>query len=215
MPPQRRRRVDTHGWPTRELILLEASRLFASRGYLGTSTRDIATAVGIQQPSMYSHFASKHAIAEELLRRDLTAGIAALERLSAEGGGAALELYRYLRWEVRHDLESPFDLRALYLGALLEQPEFAEGRRLLKRYDGLVTSLIRRGTESGEFIDIDPVFVSRMLDGVIIEAISSSAQGRRSLRDEPDQIASFVVRAVLAKPSRLTSIRTTAHRLDA
>jgi len=214
MPPKRRRRVDTHGWPTRELILLEASRLFATRGYLGTSTRDIATAVGIQQPSMYSHFASKHAIAEELLRRDLTAGIAALERFTGEGGGAAVALYRYLRWEVRHDLESPFDLRSLYLGALLEQPEFAEGRRLLKRYDGLVTSLIRRGTENGDFTDVDPTFVSRMIDGVIIEAIRSSAQGRRSLPDEPDQIASFVVRAVLAKPSRLTSIRSTAHRLD-
>jgi AcrR family transcriptional regulator len=126
MPPQRRHRVDTDGWPTRELILLEASRLFATRGYLGTSTRDIATAVGIQQPSRYSHFASKHAIAEELLRRDLTAGIAALERFTGEGGGPAVALYRYLRWEVRHDLESPFDLRSLYLGALLDQPEFAE-----------------------------------------------------------------------------------------
>ncbi len=214
MPPKRRRRVDTHGWPTRELILLEASRLFATRGYLGTSTRDIATAVGIQQPSMYSHFASKHAIAEELLRRDLTAGIAALERFAGERGGAAVELYRYLRWEVRHDLESPFDLRALYLGVLLEQPEFAEGRRLLKRYDGHVTSLIRRGTEAGEFTDVDPSFVGRMIDGVIIEAIRSSAQGKRSLDDEPDQIASFVVRAVLAKPSRLTAVRAAAHRLD-
>ena len=214
MPPQRRRRVDTQGWPTRELILLEASRLFATRGYLGTSTRDIATAVGIQQPSMYSHFASKHAIAEELLRRDLTAGIAALDAFAGAGGGAGVELYRYLRWEVRHDLESPFDLRSLYLGVLLEQPEFAEGRRLLKRYDGLVTSLIRRGTESGEFIDVDPSFVSRMIDGVIIEAIRSSAQGKQSLQDEPDQIASFVVRAVLVKPSRLAGVRSTAHRLD-
>ena len=65
MAAARRRRVDTSGWPTKELILLEASRLFAVRGYLGTSTRDIAAAVGIQQPSMYSHFASKQAIVEE------------------------------------------------------------------------------------------------------------------------------------------------------
>jgi Na+/glutamate symporter len=78
-----------------------------------------------------------------------------------------------------------------------------------------VTALIRRGAESGDFTDVDPSFVSRMIDGVIIEAIRSSAQGRRSLQDEPDQIASFVVRAVLAKPSRLTTVRTSADRLDA
>ena len=214
MPPQRRPRVDTRDWPTRELILLEASRLFATRGYLGTSTRDIATAVGIQQPSMYSHFTSKHAIAEELLRRDLTAGIAALERFTAEAGGAGVELYRYLCWEVQHDLESPFDLRSLYLGALLEQPEFAEGRRLLKRYDGLVTSLIRRGSAAGEFIEVDPKFATRMIDGVIIEAIRSAAQGKRRLADEPAQIASFVVRALLARPARLDAVREKARRLD-
>jgi len=123
MPPKRRRRVDTHGWPTRELILLEASRLFATRGYLGTSTRDIATAVGIQQPSMYSHFASKHAIADELLQRNLSAGNEALLRIAADGGGPALELYRYLRWEIQYDLTDPFDFRALFHSEVLDLPE--------------------------------------------------------------------------------------------
>ena len=52
---------------TRERILTEASRLFAERGYDGTSTRQIADAVGIRQPSLFHHFASKQAIMEELL----------------------------------------------------------------------------------------------------------------------------------------------------
>jgi AcrR family transcriptional regulator len=211
----RRRRVDTRDWPTRERILLEASRLFATRGYLGTSTRDIATAVGIRQPSMYSHFTSKHAIAEELLRRDLTAGIGAFERLAGEGGGPAVELYRYLHWEVTHDLESPFDLRALYFGVLLDQPELAEGRRLLRRYDALLVSVLERGIASGDFVEIDVSFVKRAVDGVILEAIRSAAQPRRTADDEPDLAASFVVRALLARPSRLTAVRAAATRMDA
>lgn len=215
MAPPRRRRVDTRGWPTRDLILLEASRLFAARGYLGTSTRDIATAVGIRQPSMYSHFASKQAIAEELLRRDLGAGIATLERMAADGGGPAVELYRYLEWEVSHDLETPFDLRALYLGPLLDQIDFAEGRRLLKRYDALVRSIIERGAGAGDFVEIDPGFAKRVIDGVILEAIRTGALERRVRDDEPDVTASFVVRAFLARPSRLDSVRAAARRLDA
>jgi AcrR family transcriptional regulator len=47
---------------TRERILREASRLFATRGYYGSSTRDIAAAVGIQQPSLFHHFPHKQAI---------------------------------------------------------------------------------------------------------------------------------------------------------
>lgn len=213
MAGARRRRVDTSGWPTKELILLEASRLFAVRGYLGTSTRDIAAAVGIQQPSMYSHFPSKQAIAEELLRRDLEAGIAALERVSADGGGPAVELYRYLHWEVEHDLETPFDLRSLYLGPLLDQAEFSEGRRLLKRYDALMRSIIERGTGSGDFVEVDPGFAKRVIDGVVLEAIRSGALERKVGDDEPDLTASFVVRAFLARPARLDAVRTAAQAL--
>lgn len=213
MAGARRRRVDTSGWPTKELILLEASRLFAVRGYLGTSTRDIAAAVGIQQPSMYSHFPSKQAIAEELLRRDLTTGMAALDKVVADGGGPAVELYRYLRWEVVHDLETPFDLRSVYLDPLLEQSEFAEGRRLLKRYDALMASILERGMASGDFIDVDVPFMRRVIDGVILEAIRTGALDRRVGDDEPDLTASFVVRAILAKPARIDAVREAAHAL--
>ncbi|HET7900000.1 MAG TPA: TetR/AcrR family transcriptional regulator [Candidatus Nanopelagicales bacterium] len=213
MAGARRRRVDTSGWPTKELILLEASRLFAVRGYLGTSTRDIATAVGIKQPSMYSHFSSKQAIAEELLRRDLVVGIDMLEKVAADGGGPAVELYRYLRWEVVHDLETPFDLRSLYLGPLLDQPEFAEGRRLLKRYDALMRSIVERGVESGDFIHVEPQFVKRVIDGVVLEAMRSGATERKVDDDEPDLTAAFLVRAMLSKPSRLDAVREAAHAL--
>lgn len=43
----------------RERILRVASRLFLSKGYAATSTRDIALAAGIRQPSLYYHFATK------------------------------------------------------------------------------------------------------------------------------------------------------------
>ena len=215
MAAPRRRTLDTSAWPTRERILVEASRLFATRGFLGTSTRDIATAVGIQQPSMYSHFSSKHAIAEELLRRDLGSGMDAMKRIAGEGGGPAVELYRYLTWEVRHDLESPFDLRSLYFGEILQLPELTEGRRLLKKYDALVLSFLKRGIADREFVDVDPAFAKRAIDAVILEVIRSAALERRVSDDEPDLAASFVLRALLTKPSRLATIRGAAQRLDA
>jgi AcrR family transcriptional regulator len=206
--------VDSGSWPTRELILIEASRLFASRGYLGTSTRDIAAAVGIRQPSLYSHFRSKQEIAEELLRRDLSDGIATLRRLAIEGDGAAVQLYRYLLWEVTNVLETPIDLRALYLREILDLPEFAAGRRLLARYERLVAALLERGMGEGDFLVIDVSFAQRAVDAIILETIRGSAESFGHVHDEPDLAASFVVRALLARPSRLASVRAAAHRAE-
>lgn len=198
----------TDSWPTRELILLSASRLFATRGYLGTSTREIAAEVGIRQPSMYSHFTSKQAIAEELLRRDLSAGIEALERCIALGGSPDEQLYRYLVWEVGHVRDALFDLRALYLGEILELPEFEEGRRLLAVYDELLVSIVRRGVTEGTFTDVDVAFAKQAIDAIVNEAI----RGGVDVRHDPDQAASFVVRALLRAPSRLSAVRAAAHR---
>ena len=198
--------------PTRELILLHASRLFAARGFLGTSTRDIAAAVGIRQPSMYSHFPTKQAIAEELLRRDLTAGIDALERFAAADEPAAVQLYRYLLWEVNYVRTTLLDLRALYLGELLELPEFDEGRRLNGAYEGLLGNIVARGLAAGEFGGVDVAFAVRAIDAIVLEAIRGSAQHRpHRILDEPDMVAAFVVRSLLRDPAALDAIRAAAH----
>src|SRR5439155_21363461 len=84
----------------RERILIEAARLFARRGYHATTTRQIAQAVGIRQPSLFHHFPSKHAIVAEILRSDLDEAVPAAEALASGPGPASVRLYRYLRHDV-------------------------------------------------------------------------------------------------------------------
>ena len=52
---------------TRQQILVHAARLFGRHGYHGTTTREIADAVGIRQPSLFYHFSAKHVILSELV----------------------------------------------------------------------------------------------------------------------------------------------------
>jgi AcrR family transcriptional regulator len=47
---------------TRQRILICAVDLFAAKGYVETSVRDITTAVGIKPASLYNHFSSKEDI---------------------------------------------------------------------------------------------------------------------------------------------------------
>jgi AcrR family transcriptional regulator len=197
-------------WSTRELILLHASRLFATRGFRGTSTRDICAAVGIRQPSMYSHFASKHAIADELLQRNLTAGNAALRRIAQAGGGPAVELYRYLRWEIEYDLTDPFDFRALFHSEILELPELADARALDAEYQALLLDVVERGIAGSDFVQIDPVYATRFIDAVILEAMQSAAEGVPAAEEQPDLAATLVLRALLKRPAQIGAVRRAA-----
>lgn len=55
--------------PRREQILACSLELFGAHGMHGVTTRQIAAAVGISQPSLYAHFPTRDAIGVELCRR--------------------------------------------------------------------------------------------------------------------------------------------------
>jgi AcrR family transcriptional regulator len=52
---------------TSDRMLRESARLFAVRGFHGTSIEDIGTACGTSGPALYKHFSSKQAILAALL----------------------------------------------------------------------------------------------------------------------------------------------------
>ncbi|HEY3743610.1 MAG TPA: TetR/AcrR family transcriptional regulator, partial [Bryobacteraceae bacterium] len=43
----------------REAIIQSAIRLFSEKGFRGTTTRELAAAVGVSEPVIYDHFATK------------------------------------------------------------------------------------------------------------------------------------------------------------
>lgn len=66
--PSRTRRK---GEATAERILDAAEELFAERGYEGTTLRDVATRVGIRNPSLYNHFDGKESLYAAVLDRGI------------------------------------------------------------------------------------------------------------------------------------------------
>ncbi len=55
------------GKDTKERIVEEAFALFASRGFHAVSVRDIASAVGIKDASLYNHFSGKQALFDAIV----------------------------------------------------------------------------------------------------------------------------------------------------
>jgi len=54
---------------TRNKLLDSGMKLFSKKGYLGTTTRDVATDAGIAEVTLFRHFRSKERLFEEVINR--------------------------------------------------------------------------------------------------------------------------------------------------
>jgi AcrR family transcriptional regulator len=86
------------GAETRAEILRVALDLFTEKGFEGTSTRDISSALGITKSSLYYHFQNKDAIVASLMleRRQELDGL--IEWIDAQSSAPDLLERAALRW---------------------------------------------------------------------------------------------------------------------
>jgi AcrR family transcriptional regulator len=197
--------------PSRERILVEAARLFARRGYHATTTRQIAQAVGIRQPSLFHHFPSKHAIVQEILRSDLDEAVPAAEVLASGPGPASVRLYRYLRHDVEHLVGSPYDLRGMYSEEVMGDPLFAAWNRKRSRLHAAVERIVKDGVASGLFLPVDTALAREAIAGILIRALTLYSGGRTGASAQfGDEIASLVLRGLLTEPATLEAVRRDA-----
>ena len=54
---------------TKKRILKVALELFAQKGYLGTSMRDIAQQLGLTKAALYKHYTAKQDILDKIIER--------------------------------------------------------------------------------------------------------------------------------------------------
>ena len=202
---------------TRERILRAAAALFARRGFYGTSTREVADAVGIRQPSLFYHFPTKHAMLAELLDRDLGQSLERIRRCRAAGGGPAVGLYAYLVEDAAALIRLPFDARGLYNDEVLEDAALAIQRAQREDLHEEFRQVVAEGCATGEFRDIDPDFAQQMITAVVMTTISATGNARVPMDpgERPRRIADFVLLGLLRDPADLDRVRAEATGLGA
>src|SRR4029453_14876480 len=128
----------------------QAARLFAEKGYHGTSIGDLAEAMGVQKGSLYAHIESKADLLWEVARDGAAAFHAALDAIPADLPAAdkiRLALHAHLR-VVAEQLEvaTVFIREWRYLEGERREEFIAERRRYEERF----RALFREGRELGQ-----------------------------------------------------------------
>jgi AcrR family transcriptional regulator len=199
------------GPATRERILFEAADLFAHQGYIGTTTREIALAVGIRQPSLFHHFPSKSAIADALLEWDLGRSLPRVRAICAADEPAPVRLYRYLLSDVRHLTSAPYNLSGIYAEEVIGRDEFAGWSARREELHDHVEAVVSEGVASGEFVPVDTHLVREAISGILVRALTVHSGGRGATDRIAEEVARLVVRGLLADPGRLESVAAAAN----
>jgi len=133
-----------------------AARLFAEKGYHGTSIGDLAQALGVQKGSVYAHIESKADLLWEVASEGATAFHAGLDTVPDEGPVvdrilAALRAHLRVVSE-QLDVATVFIREWRYLEGERRDEFIAERRRYEERF----RALFREGRERGELrTDLD------------------------------------------------------------
>jgi TetR/AcrR family transcriptional regulator, cholesterol catabolism regulator len=140
----------------RSELTRQAARLFAQKGYHGTSIGDIADALGVQKGSLYSHIASKEDLLHDALMEGATAFHASLDAIPDDAAPVEkirLALRGHLRVVAEQlDVATVFVQEWRYLEGA-RRDEFVAERR---RYEERIRELLREGRDLGDLrADLD------------------------------------------------------------
>jgi AcrR family transcriptional regulator len=148
----------------RSELTREAAKLFAKKGYHGTSIGDIAEALGVQKGSLYAHIASKEDLLYETMCEGAAAFHAALDAIPEELP-ATEKIRLALRGHLRVVAEQ-LDVATVFVQEwrYLKGPRRDEIVGERRRYEERIRDLFREGRELSELrADLDEAIAALLL----------------------------------------------------
>jgi AcrR family transcriptional regulator len=138
----------------RRQILGVASELFAEKGFMGTTTRELARACGVSEAVIYKHYKSKESLFEAVLQQKMT----------------EVDVEVYLK-----DLPEDISLVDAFKGVANKILDVGLGDPLIQKL--LLAATIagspeaRRGIEEGEVRPVDPSVTARSFIGLVNDCV--------------------------------------------
>lgn len=150
-------------------LIQAATRLFAKKGFDGTTTKEIAKAAGISEALVFKHFPTKHALYAAILAEKVTVNelLSAVEE-SAKKRDDRRVFTLIAGYRIRPGVD-PTLLRLLLFSALegheLSDMFFAKHHKIF--YDHLA-AYIQTRVKDGAFRQVDPLLAARAFIGMVV-----------------------------------------------
>jgi TetR/AcrR family transcriptional regulator, cholesterol catabolism regulator len=159
----------------------QAARLFAEKGYHGTSIGEIAEALGVQKGSLYSHIESKQDLLYETMREGARAFHAGLDAIPDE-----LPATERIRLALRSHLRvvaDQLDVATVFV----QEWRYLEGERREEilaersRYEERIRALFREGRELADLrTDLDDATAALLVLSAVNWAYTWLTPGRET-----------------------------------
>ena len=153
-----------------EQIIKAALEVFGECGLANARLQDIAERAGVSKGTIYLYFPNKEELFREMIRKTAVAAIERAERANVPGTPQN-QLLAFMRgyWAF---VRSPvfITIYRLVLGELHQFPDLAKfyANEVVARGQKLISLIIRRGIDAGDFREVDPMVAARMLVAIIV-----------------------------------------------
>ena len=193
----------------RERILAAAVELFYHQGYGRTTLEQVADALNVTKPFIYTHFASKNELLAEICSRAIMLAHESLNRALTQQGTAS----ERLKVVTRDFMAAVLSHQAHAVIYSREEKELAQADRdkinsLRREFDRKLVGLIEDGVASGEFEVQDIQLAALSIGGIIgWSQVWFRPKGRLTIAEASEGAADLVLAMVRAKqpPARRKS----------
>ena len=157
----------------RQEILDTATAVFAEKGIVGTTVRDISERAGILSGSLYHHFASKEEMIAEILAPVVQSQVDAFDRIVAQTDDPTEILRRGIAAAIAQTAANPEVARILQQDEhhIRDLPGLDEVVRQRRAIRDRIEAVIDNGITTGQFrSDADPRVTSMAIFDVVLGA---------------------------------------------
>lgn len=166
-------------------LIMAAAKLFREKGYEKTTTRDLATAVGILSGSIFHHFKNKEEILYEVMRQTILLNTERL-KLALEGISSPKDrLFALLKQELQFINGDTGEAMAVLVfeWRSLSQEKQSQILELRGIYEQIWLDVIQENVDAG-LIQTDPFIFRRLLTGSVSWTINWFKQDKSMTLDD-------------------------------
>ncbi|MEW5733593.1 MAG: TetR/AcrR family transcriptional regulator [Thermodesulfobacteriota bacterium] len=150
---------------TYEKLVLSAEKLFAAKGFYGTSIRDVAQSLSIAKSSVLHHFPRKEKLYAVVLQRIADDMTRELQSIRSDGTDEFTQMLSFIALMCENTKNRP-DRDLIILRELLDNPNRADKARkwYFAPYLNELSRIVSSGMEKGLFKPVNPgLFVFHLL----------------------------------------------------